>query len=1194
MIRLASGSFGPYCSQCLKAASLGQQQYGNKVIVPYRTMMQSAYRPCIIGAKRLTVSYSTLTRNRVVHYRRAWFITPAAVRSMGTASKVKSILKLFRLRYIVLPGILIGGTILNSTYNSWMEKIPDFSWMKDYVPDEERFKNFLSQMKKFSSHFKLPEKGWLRNSLHKVERIKDRVSEGSFVSGWNAMAPEGSNILSDGFDQMSQKAHSLFSSGETESDGVTTMAAMGHNQSGSLNADKASEKQRLDNAKEEFLDAQLKYQREIERLERENKQLRKTLLIRGDKTAVRRKVKKSLIDMYSEVLDELSDFDSSYDTQDHLPRVVVVGDQSSGKTSVLEMIAQARIFPRGSGEMMTRTPVKVTLSEGPYHVAQFKDSNKEYDLSKESELQSLRQEIELRMKNRVKKGQTVSNDTISLSVRGPGIQRMVLVDLPGMISTVTTGMAADTREAIHNMSKSYMKNPNAIILCIQDGSVDAERSIVTDLATTMDPEGKRTIFVLTKVDLAEKNSANPSRIKQILDGKLFPMKALGYFAVVTGRGNTNESIEQIKNYEETFFRSSKLFKTGTLKPSQMTTQNLSFAVSDCFWKMVRESVEQQADSFKALRFNLETEWKNNFPRMRELDRDELFEKAKGEILDEVLRLGEISPRQWESAISKILWERVSGYVFEQIYLPAAQADSPGVFNTTVDIKLKTWAEQKLPKTSVEVGWETLLDQTSKIIEEDKNSKDHDAIFDDLNSQVKQESVNRHKWHELAHDSLRVIQLNTLEDRSISDKQQWDNAVQFMSNILTQRLKETEECIYEMIGPGWSERWLHWKSKTPDQHCRAEACVELEKLIQADLKHRPTLSSDEITTVRKNLQTKNVEVDNQLIRETWHQLYRRHFLLRAIQRGNECKKGFYYYQKGFTDSGLECNDVVLFWRIQRMLQVTSNALRQQIMNTEARRLEMEVKQVLEEYSEEKDIKTRLLQGRRVELAEELSKILTFTQSVYLQDSVFFMFPHHIWARCDVICSTVDTLATLEVYQAQSYESVYSNNSNNFITQPKPSGGLAAFWLRQMMIAWRLGSFLDWTDDDYMELGSILDEADDDYMEQLCPDEADDDCVELDSFKDEADDDCIELGSFKDEADDDCMELGSFKDEADDDCMELGSFKDEAENDCLELGNLQEEGDDCTSCNAEVEVLPIEAYNGSDESYVVVILAFTWVW
>ncbi|KRZ44245.1 Mitochondrial dynamin-like protein [Trichinella pseudospiralis] len=813
-------------------------------------------------------------------------VAPYGIRNFSLITRlVKGIL---HIRYVVIGTIVGGGLTLSQNVQSWVDKFPDLSWLNmdsnvvAQLKDSFRTAADIVTTQKMLLYKKMEDTGWL------PKQVKSDLLE------W---FEDKKTALTD---------TSLLSM-------ITEPAVFVYAEEAQLDeAEKAHERRRND-----ILQTEMKFQEKIEQLEKENAELRRVLQSQSGKDVKLRKGNESLIDMYSSVLDLLIDYDSSYSTQDHLPRVVVVGDQSSGKTSVLEMIAQARIFPRGSGEMMTRAP-----------------------------LAELRREIELRMLNSVKGGKTVSNEVIGLSVKGPGLPRMVLVDLPGVISTVTTGMAADTKEDILKICKTYLENPNAIILCIQDGSVDAERSNVTELVSSVDPGGKRTILVLTKVDLAEENLANPDMIKKILQGELFPMKALGYFAVVTGKGNSGDSIDVIKNYEESFFAKSQLFQGSILPPSQLTTKNMSLAVSRCFWKMVKESIGQQADSFKAVRFNLETEWKNRFPKLRDIDRDELYTRAKTEILDELVQLNATSTAEWETALREKLWETMSSYVFENILISAFVGEKPHTFNTTVDIKLKHWADTQLPRKCVEAGWAVLREQFTRLNVNKKQPEDGwSSCYKPLKEAVIEKALNSHTWNKRALESLRIIQQNALEDRTVPSKACWKDAISFMEDKIKQRLKELEK------------HSLH-DSKTA---------------------RNPFIDSDEMIMIRRNVRNNGFEVGEDEVRETWHQLYRVWFLRKSLLTANECQSMFLHHQKGFDEMG-DCSSVVLFWRVQRMLHITANALRQQIVSTEVRNLEKEIKEILNEWSHDFQMKRQYLQGAQVELAEKLKQVRVIQEKI----------------------------------------------------------------------------------------------------------------------------------------------------------------------------------------------------------------------
>uniref|UniRef100_A0A1I8BL23 Dynamin-like GTPase OPA1, mitochondrial n=1 Tax=Meloidogyne hapla TaxID=6305 RepID=A0A1I8BL23_MELHA len=889
-----------------------------------------------------------------------------------------------KLRYWLIGGAAAGGITAGNWIDDLKKSLPDFPAWAKYEHIAETFEKFTPKFQGLN----------FRQELDRLWQLNEHKGEGLL---WSVFAPPYilatvSGAATDSTDGSFERLDSTEAS--TQIEGASGGDGSGGG-GGSLLArikSKFSKPEVID-VEEDAKMSELQYQRELELLEKENKVLKQRILLKDAGELKRqKKIKRSLIELYSDMLDILIEYDSSYGTADNLPRVVVVGDQSAGKTSVLEMIAQARIFPRGSGEMMTRAPVKVTLSEGPYHIAQFRDSNREFDLTNPSDLQQLRNEIELRMLNSIEGGRTVSNEVISLTVKGPSLPRMVLVDLPGVISTVTTDMASGTKEDIFTMCKQHMENPNAIILCIQDGSVDAERSNVTDLVSSIDPTGQRTILVLTKVDLAEKNLNNPNRIKKILEGKLFPMKALGYFAVVTGTGARESSIGDIRSYEEEFFASSKLFRDGILKATQMTTRNMSMAVADCFWRMVRESIEAQADAFRASRFNLETEWRNTFTHQRDLTRDELFEKARGEVLDEIVTLSLVSATEWEQLLRTNLWNAIAHQVFDQILMPASTVDNAGSFNTLIDIKLKHWAEKELAHKSVQVGWETLSQIFRRQVEKGSGTTSHTAkkqqrdhkksaeLLTSLKNALVETALSQHKWEPKALDYLRVIQLNSVADQVVPDRRAWEQSCEFMQKACSDRLdelKKTLDCKKAARGPSGLSGWLSWSSPTPEQQINKAIQDELFSILSTNPDHKQSLLDDDLTVVRRNLDSKNVptaEVTQEQIRQQWRLVYRQHFLEKLLQASRDCLSFYQNYKQGIRlDSDLDCQAVVFFYRINRMLELSCNALRQQVVNTEQRRLEKEVKEILNDWSQDNEKKKQYLTGRQVELAEELAQV-----------------------------------------------------------------------------------------------------------------------------------------------------------------------------------------------------------------------------
>jgi dynamin 1-like protein len=255
-----------------------------------------------------------------------------------------------------------------------------------------------------------------------------------------------------------------------------------------------------------------------------------------------------------------------------LPQIVVVGSQSSGKSSVLENIVGRDFLPRGSGivtrrplilQLINKTPAqtngdkKLETTDSESNVDEYGEflhlpGEKFYDFNK------IRDEIVRETETKVGKNAGISPAPINLRIYSPNVLTLTLVDLPGLTKVPVGDQPKDIERQIKDMVLKHISKPNAIILAVTSANQDLANSDGLKLAREVDPEGQRTIGVLSKVDLMD----DGTDVVDILAGRIIPLR-LGYVPVVN-RGQRDIENKKLISYalenEKNFFENHKAYR----------------------------------------------------------------------------------------------------------------------------------------------------------------------------------------------------------------------------------------------------------------------------------------------------------------------------------------------------------------------------------------------------------------------------------------------------------------------------------------------------------------------------------------------------------------------------------------------------------------------------------------------------------
>ncbi|XP_056126915.1 dynamin-1-like protein isoform X1 [Rhinichthys klamathensis goyatoka] len=232
-----------------------------------------------------------------------------------------------------------------------------------------------------------------------------------------------------------------------------------------------------------------------------------------------------------------------------LPQIAVVGTQSSGKSSVLESLVGRDLLPRGTG-IVTRRPLILQLvNVDPEDRRKSSEENEPNAWKNErlykgvdgeewgkflhtknkvyTDFDEIRQEIENETERISGNNKGISDEPIHLKIFSPHVVNLTLVDLPGITKVPVGDQPKDIELQIRELILKYISNPNCIILAVTAANTDMATSEALKVAREVDTDGRRTLAVVTKLDLMDAGTD----AMDVLMGRVIPVK-LGLIGVV--------------------------------------------------------------------------------------------------------------------------------------------------------------------------------------------------------------------------------------------------------------------------------------------------------------------------------------------------------------------------------------------------------------------------------------------------------------------------------------------------------------------------------------------------------------------------------------------------------------------------------------------------------------------------------------